>query len=468
MVLTRVEAQNQADAFDIFDALNTTGEPLTALETCKPLIIQFEDDREGYLGSQSKEDWESMESTLAEAYSEPAKQQLETKQMLTSFALYFDGHKLQLDLTNQRRYLRDRFRQAATLNTDFARGFVRSLNEMAEFRSQYWDKTAIDGLGVSAVGPEESDSLKLCLRFIADMNTSLAIPILVRYWSEYGEEQSFLSATRAVTAFLALRRSVTGGTARIDSDFRGLMGNKPKSGGDPLCIGPQKSNQILSIESLRKELREFLREPRIGVKDKESWMAKAKDIEFGLQAPRPLCRFLLLAAAHNARPDKSHPGLLTDSDVVEGADLDFFNHRNWVGQKYATVEHIAPVTDPSHGWERRIYTRAATRQLIGNLLLLPEKENQSIGNSGWQKKKTFYAALAEQSKSERVALIEATKSQGYRFGKKTQTLLQSQERLGMLDHLTNVEHWTAALIERRTKNILELAWDEISPWLFDD
>ena len=28
VVLTRVEAQNQADAFDIFDALNTTGEPL--------------------------------------------------------------------------------------------------------------------------------------------------------------------------------------------------------------------------------------------------------------------------------------------------------------------------------------------------------------------------------------------------------------------------------------------------------
>ena len=94
VVLTRVEAQNQTDAFDIFDALNTTGEPLTALETCKPLLIQFEDGRDGYSGSQSKEHWESMESTLAEAYSEPAKQQIETKQLLTSFALYFDGYKV--------------------------------------------------------------------------------------------------------------------------------------------------------------------------------------------------------------------------------------------------------------------------------------------------------------------------------------------------------------------------------------
>lgn len=343
VVLTRVEARNETDAFDIFDALNTTGEPLTALETCKPLLIQFENGQEGYSGSQSKLDWELMESTLAEAYSGPASQQIETKQMLTSFALYFDGHKLPLDLTRQRRYLRDRFREARDRGPDNARGFVRSLSDMVEFRSQYWKKSAIDGLGVSALGPEESDSLKLCLRFIADMNTSLAIPTLARYWSEYGEydiDHSFLSATKAVAAFLALRRSVTGGTARIDSDFRHLMASTPQSGGDSLCVGPTLSNLIFSIDALKRELRKFLSQPRIGIKDKVSWLAKAREIEFALQAPRPLSRFLLLAAAHNARPNESRPGLFKTIDVVEGADLDFFNHRNWIGPNYATVEHI--------------------------------------------------------------------------------------------------------------------------------
>ena len=471
VVLTRVEAQNEGDAFDIFDALNTTGEPLTALETCKPLVIRFENGGNGYAGSKSEEAWEAMEKSLAETYVEPAKQQLETKQLLTSFALYFDGYKLPLDLTNQRRYLRERFRQASSLNADTAQGFVRSLSEMAEFRLQYWDKAAIDGLGVSAAGPEESDSLKLCLRFIADMNTSLAIPILARYWSEcgeYDEDQSFLSATKAVTAFLALRRSVTVGTARIDSDFRHLMGNRPSSGGDPLCIGTRISHRILPIESLKGELREYLRQPQIGVEDKLSWMAKPQDVEFGRQSPRPLCRFLLLAASHNARPDESRPGLFKKAGVVEGADIDFFNHRNWMGQKYATVEHIAPETNPGNGWQRDIYTRAATRQQIGNLLLLPERENQSIGNSKWQRKRVFYAALAAKSRSERDALVETAKSEGYRFGKKTQILLQSQERLHMLDHLDRVEDWTARLIEQRTENILELVWDEISPWLFSD
>ena len=173
-------------------------------------------------------------------------------------------------------------------------------------------------------------------------------------------------------------------------------------------------------------------EPRIAVKDKSSWIAKAKEVEFGSQAPRPLCRFLLFAAAHNARPVESHPGLLSDTDVVEGDDLSYFNHRNWVGQKYATVEHIAPESNPGRGWGCKIYERLATRQRIGNMTLLPEKENQSIGNSSWARKRTFYAALAAQSKIERDSLMQAAEAQGYKFGKKTKTLLQSQERLSML------------------------------------
>ena len=75
---------------------------------------------------------------------------------------------------------------------------------------------------------------------LADTNTRLVIPILARYWDEYGEmdsEKNFLSAVRAVTAFLVLRRAVTGGTARIDSDFRKVMSPSGGSGTDALCLG---------------------------------------------------------------------------------------------------------------------------------------------------------------------------------------------------------------------------------------
>ena len=61
VVLTVVEAKNEKYAFSIFDALNTTGEPLTALETLKPLVVEFErNQRQGFAGSSSEESWKSL------------------------------------------------------------------------------------------------------------------------------------------------------------------------------------------------------------------------------------------------------------------------------------------------------------------------------------------------------------------------------------------------------------------------
>ena len=471
VILTRVEASSEADAFDIFDALNTTGEPLTALETFKPLIIQFEREQGGFSGSASYLNWRSLETGLADAYKEPETLQKETKNFLTSFALYIEGDKLSLDLKTQRSYLRSSFQKVETKGPKHARSFVRSMSELAEFRLQFWDKTAIDNLGLSHYSPSDQDTLKLCLRFISDMNTSLAIPVLARYWVEHGANDSagnFVSATKAITAFLALRRAVTGGTAMIDTDFRNLMKGSPQNNSAPLCVGLDFENKLLNVEDLKEILRAYLTARRIGVQDRSTWVERVREVEFGNQAaPRPLTRFLLLATAHNARADKSRPGLLTTKDVVPSPERDFFNHRNWIDAKYATLEHVAPDAGSNGGWDPTIYSRPATRHTIGNLVLLPEKENQSIGNAEWQKKRVFYRVLSEIKTSERARLIKLAKSEGLQFGKKTWTLIQNQTHLHLLDPLASVNEWTADLIEDRTENILELAWDQIAPWLYE-
>ena len=470
VVLTRVEASNEADAFDVFDALNTTGEPLTALETCKPLVIQSENKGGLYSSSESEYYWSKMETGLAGSYSEPAKLQTETKQLLTSFALYFDGYKLPQDLKAQRMYLRSRFRNTESMDQHYARGFVRSLSEFTDFRLRYWEKNSIDRLSVSQYSKRDLELLKLCLRFIADLNTRLAVPILARYGVQYGENDKdavFVDATKAVAAFLALRRSVTGGTAGIDTDFRKIMKEGPRGGGTPLCLGLRMTNELPSVEALKEEFRAILRKRRIGVHDKASWIARAKEIEFGNQAPQALCRFLLLAAAHNARPDDSHSGLLTVENVIVGPDSNFLDHRTWLEEKYATVEHIAPDAGSNGGWERDIYTRPATRHTIGNLILLPEPENRSIGNAGWDKKKLFYRALTSRDTSTREGLVKLARSEGLEFGEKTRALLESQEYLNLLDPIAKVEKWTVKLIQERTENVLGLAWEKISPWLFD-
>jgi hypothetical protein len=106
VLLTRVETSKEEDALAIFDALNTTGEPLTALETCKPLVVNFEEREGGYAGSESENRWNAMELSLIDAFSEPAPRQKEIKQLVTAFALYSSGDKQSLDLVSQRRYMR--------------------------------------------------------------------------------------------------------------------------------------------------------------------------------------------------------------------------------------------------------------------------------------------------------------------------------------------------------------------------
>ena len=102
VVLTSVVARSEDIAFDIFDALNTTGEPLTALETLKPHIIQFENARGGFKESLSESSWKTIERNVTEKYVDPARRQQETRELMTSFAVYYLGDKLGSDLKLQR------------------------------------------------------------------------------------------------------------------------------------------------------------------------------------------------------------------------------------------------------------------------------------------------------------------------------------------------------------------------------
>ena len=317
---------------------------------------------------------------------------------------------------------------------------------------------------------EDYDSLKLCLRLIADTNTSMIVPILARYWIEFGEMDSkrhFVRAVKAITSFLILRRSMTSGTAGIDSDFRRIMSPGVGADGNPLCLGLAMNNRILDIDELKSGLCALLAVRRFRVTDKGTWLNRTREIPLGNETSQAVCRFLLFAAAHNARADSGQPGLLTTEGVIASDELRFLSYSMWLGQRYATIEHVAPDAEASSGWDTRIYERLSTRHTIGNLILLPERENQSIGNAPWDKKKLFYRALVARTEEEREDAINLAQQQGLRFGNRTLSLIRSQDRLHMLDPLAEIDGWTAELIEARTENVLGLAWDNIAPWLFE-
>ena len=464
VVLTRVETSNENYAFDIFDALNTTGELLTALEAFKPQVVKFENGNQGkYSGSDSKEYFTELEKYFSGARN----RQKTVKEILASFALYHDGYKLPLDLSNQRKYLRDSFEALGP--SEKKKKFVETIYHVADYQRNCWET---DGISKSPVrpgtNPDELEPVKFCLAFIASTGTRLSIPILARYWNDRDNfgQQDFMGATKALATFLALRRSATGGTKNIDADFRKLMKESPKVGGDPLCLGKKHSHQLINVGEFKKELQHYL--ASLGITDEETWVRLASTKPLA-SSSSPLCRFLIFTAAHRSSVDRASHGTLTRENGRSSKD--YIRHSAWLDERYKTIEHVAP-DNPSNGpddWNS-VYTQPETRHLVGNIVLLPSDINSSLGNSTWEKKIACYKALASETKKDFGNIVDAAVKQGNIERKAAEKLKKTHEnspQLDMLDPIISVKKWDKELIERRTDNILRLAWGAISPWLYN-
>lgn len=472
VVLTRVETRDESTAFDIFDALNTTGEALTAIETLKPRVIQFEKKkRQRYRGSVSEDAFDSIDGYLPPRFTRADDRQNESKDLIVLFALYTNGEKLSRELSTQRTYLRKCF-DSIEREEDLSksRNFVTGLARLAEYRKNFWDRDGIRDIEHSKFPDHDINEVRLHLRFIRDMNTSLAIPLLARFWVASTQDQEdidFVDVLKALTAFIVLRRAVTGGTANIDSDFRKIMKEGDSKIRKPLCVGLGNTNDLPQNAEFKTILQYFLKKAiRLDEFNKDSWVKKVSRIPLAHHS-RPLSRFLLLAAADHSQVEKDQPGLWTRRDVVASDRLEYLTYKNWEDKKYSTVEHIAP-ENRSRGneWNSQIYEDSNTIHTLGNLTLLPQRENSNVGNKSWEMKILFYRPLMEDSETKKKQyVIEANKA-GLNFTNEFKNLLDRGEQLHILESLREVEQWDEAIVRKRSKNIAELAWEKISPWLF--
>ena len=470
VVLTRVITEDESAAFDIFDALNTTGEPLTALETLKPRVINSENNNKpGYAGSESELAFETIRENLEERFIDTSRKQAETKELVVTFALYLEGQKLSKDLAAQRNFLRKSYDGAARNGLIPARKFVSALAEAAQFRRFYWENRGIEELG-RFHSAASLDDVQLFVSLISDMKTSLALPILLRYWTHdlrYVGEELFLQVLKAIVAFLVIRRAATGGTAGIDSDFRAVMAPKEGRGASRkfgLCAGVEHKNDVLLPSELKEALKTLLKR-KLNTLDKSRWIENVVANPLYEQS-KDLARFMILAAGHQAIPSMGEPGTWTRSGVKTSKhDNQFLNFKTWMDKCYATIEHIAPDAVPKSGWAPDLYRNNILRHSIGNLILLPSKENSAIGNDSWPRKKKFYLALTEKSQEGQNKRIEEARAAGISFPISTIGLLQKGERLSLLEPLRDVDEWNSEVVIRRGKNIAELCWDIVWPWL---
>lgn len=467
VAITTVTAKNEDYAFDMFESLNTTGEPLTAFETFKPRVIHFEG-LDSYENTTSYEYMQAVEAYL-EGFTKTDEKQDATSRLIVAFASAERGEKLSKRLSDQRRFFKECFDK---FGADAKREFVRHLSHCALFVQHSWPDAQSKFPMIQSAEEAASDEVMLCLDAMRAIKHSIILGPLVRFYAEIrkadveGRKKAideFVSASKAMTAFSTLWRASRRGTDNIDMHYRNLMSQGCAAVSmPPLCrvSSDGGENPPPKADLLKSALRHVLKKEG-KIESKEDWVKATARLP-SYQNQREITRLVLLAAAHDSAVDKEEPGL-----TVAGKQelLPMLNFKQWRAEASQTVEHIAPTTQ-TDGWDGKLYEDPDSIHRLGNLTLLPQSENSSLGNGCWDRKRLIYKILSAETADELDPLLNHAKSQGIEIAKGTTELLADSKHLPMVKAVASVGGpWTLELVDKRSVRIAELAWNRIAPWL---
>ncbi len=476
VAVTVVRGKNEDYAFTIFESLNTTGEPLTAFETFKPRVVSAET-LSGFEKSQSRQHL-SVISNYLSTFKVGDPLQAATRDLLIFFASAETGFKLSKRLADQRKYLKEEFERYDKIEDQRVR-FIRHLQDTTTFKEHAWDisdnKTpSLHGLPVDAT----TDVVKLCLAFLSNMNHSVTIAPLVRFYSvalcsstadQPARIKEFEDALKAMTAFSALWRVSHRGTANIDREYRDILsGTNSVTALPPLARALRKDAPedsfapAVDVIRLKAELRARLAHADHGaIVDRDSFVAEASLIPAYLNAPQ-VARFILLAAYHDAVADSENPGLIKKGKPAVSPCLSYDGLKD---DRHLALEHIAP-KQLAQGWDALIYENKEIAHRIGNLVLVQDAANSSLSDRPWSQKRILYQALGAISQDAAERLLADAKSSGIEFADSTQSIIELATHMAHLAAIgEKADDWTAAFVEVRSKRILELAWDQLYAWL---
>ncbi|MFE2271087.1 DUF262 domain-containing protein [Streptomyces lavendulae] len=459
-----VTSKHEDYGFDMFEALNTTGQPLTAIETFKPKAIKNEPLKEWH-ESESYKHFDTIEKYLdAEGASSADKRQTATDNILIPFALLNDGNKLSKRLSEQRRYLRTAFDKEADQSE--RRVFLQALAQVTGFVSGPWAQP--DKLPQCS-DDELRNQAALCAQVLREAKHDIIVAPLTRYYASHRLAQDdiddrarqFLTAVRACGAFYGLWRGAFGGTNGIDNVYRKLM-LESASGNDGLRFmrfGRQLT-EVPHVEDMLSFLRQHLQEEGLG--EKERWVAKAAEVPV-YQSSRQLTKLLLLAASNDSTPDRERPGLITPGrkDLLSTLSV-----QRWHDEAFATIEHVAPKGPGATEWESKLFEEANTVHVLGNLTLLPRVENSSARQRSWAIKRLMFQALSATTVEEAEKTLARAAHEGIEIGEGAEAIIRRARHLPLVAALAEREEdWTVDFVRERSKRLAGLAWDSLAPWL---
>lgn len=450
--------------FDMFQALNATGTPLTAMETFLPQVIQAE--------RASGNNWEATPSyayfnevnILFDNTTGNEQKDRLTNDLLRTVALCYAGETLSNRFSAQRRWMSRIYNGYQTIEEK--RSFMKCLGDTARFYRRAWYMHEVDDdryiNGLESHNKRELSSM--LVQYLKSAGSALSIPILARFYGQIFDDRQnideFVEATKACAAFFTLWRAASS-TLKLDDIYRNFFsGNN-----GPVTIAKHSWKahpEPVSAQTLKQYFLDVLTEK--GLHDKETWM-NTSDHFLLFTEIQTVCRFALFVAGHDRIPNPDVPGLLLQGN---SGVCPLLSLSQWTSKDYKSLEHVAPQSTPDqHRWDPTIYTENKIHD-IGNLILLPRDINALVDNKSWMVKYLHYSHVGERNPEVTRRLEEEARRNGVILSKRAVKALQTTKYNCAVEPILNLGIngiWDAGLIDRRTKQIKEIIFGELIGWL---
>lgn len=464
--LTYVEVNNESYAFDMFEALNTTGEPLTALETFVPKVIE-------HIGNKRKDGTSEEEldisikllNSITERFENIIKSKDKndkTKSLILAFVRAYQGRVKVTSLRDQRDAM---LKSYESCNYELKDKYLEYLSKTANFVFDNWQANIPD-VG-SLVEKKERDLANLCLRYLVDMKHEIVQSLLIQFmlidekYDEIGTQHSnFGKVLKAVTAFSVLWRAMSGGADGIDGVYKRLheKGMSQHEDGYQLGTGiitEDKFNSDRVKTFFRQEL-----EAKIISKGSpkdtpiEQWLDICSKQEI-LTKPKSI-KLLLLAGMHGIELNG------VNYEISNNKNCNYLTTHMW--ELISRKEAIKKVFNggSTEGWGSRELANPEVNNKIGNVLIDVRNGISTNSASSWfNLKQHLLQALANDS-IKNIDDILLSESQVSNEAMRNVSTLMFEKRYA---DITFAEEWNRQSIEERTRLILSNAWRNLTQWL---
>lgn len=495
------------EAFDIFQTVNTAGRPLSCIETFLPeayrLIERSGSDvlERGFLWRNKKLD--TLLKDINDLCALAGEIKANISEIVTTFALVYDGTKLGKNVVDQRRYLSARLKTAFDSGADQESSadvgfgpvyrFVLVLYLTIKWRLYLdWEERRT-GMPASGKSTDESNpqyrirelfrsdgsdqlnpEFHLSLEVFKACGLSLPLSIICRYFVKWQISQNdenakdVALAAKSLLAFASLWLSGTEQTKGIDGVFRNYM-----SGQNPCSVARCRDEQ-LEVADLRIYLLNAYRTERDPDFSLKAWQDGLKAVAMAGSRAN-LAKFLQLVYMEDSEVNKGSSIGIRRRVLRESAPQDSrLQPANWELINLLELEHILP-QKPEGEWDKilagyNLEQRNRQIQQLGNITFLPKVVNILASNREWKFKQALYGALADNGGSKIVedqAKLELTQDQK-EIIKKNIARLRSYPRSDWTNGYQKLLKWDNTTINKRTDAIAKIVWPRLCDWLAPD